>query len=364
MDNYQILSPCVNDSGFTISNLKKEYRVTVTHDHDVCGIFDFAAKNGKGKEVTSEAEKSLPYDKRTRTFVYDQQQLVDNPEQAAWLNETVSKQKAVFVTKDKELKAAKMEAVEKYGPELTEQKLGADFRVGVPPAFGTNKTPFVRGEVFKVGEYFVGLKTGTKDNVQFFQLVPVSNLLNGADEFKNRWKTINSRFKVGQNVEVRFDDKKKLQEVKSYTPKVKTDTPTNPADATLDTWTRRAEDALEAYDEHKKGNPEVTALAVSVKASQAASSYAHQLHQSGKLPPDGGTIEIPKEFQGKPELEEGFKIGFNDMYHNIYTANEKPLTYKTDEATQDAALDKITKPATAKKRAPSKKKDNKPSVSI
>ena len=34
-------------------------------------------------------------------------------------------------------------------------------------------------------------------------------------------------------------------------------------------------------------------------------------------------MKMPQEFAGKRELEDGFKMGFEDAFHNLYTDGNK-----------------------------------------
>ena len=73
-------------------------------------------------------------------------------------------------------------------------------------------------------------------------------------------------------------------------------------------------------------------MAVKVKASEAAASLALQLFLSKNLPTDSKPMKMPQEFAGKRELEDGFKMGFEDAFHNLYTDGKQKLTYSDPDA--------------------------------
>ncbi|WZB61874.1 hypothetical protein WJ970_33880 [Achromobacter xylosoxidans] len=73
-------------------------------------------------------------------------------------------------------------------------------------------------------------------------------------------------------------------------------------------------------------------MAVKVKASEAAASLALQLFLSKRLPTDSKPMEMPQEFAGKKELEDGFKMGFEDAFHTLYTDGKQKLTYVETDA--------------------------------
>ncbi len=92
-----------------------------------------------------------------------------------------------------------------------------------------------------------------------------------------------------------------------------------------DDWTKRSSDATALYERFKQG--EADEMAVKVKASEAAASLALQLFLSKNLPTDSQPMKMPQEFAGKKELEDGFKMGFEDAFHNLYTDGKQKLTY-------------------------------------
>ncbi|CUJ71724.1 hypothetical protein [Achromobacter xylosoxidans] len=92
-----------------------------------------------------------------------------------------------------------------------------------------------------------------------------------------------------------------------------------------DDWTKRSSDATALYERFNRG--EVDEMAVKVKASEAAASLALQLFLSKNLPTDSKPMKMPQEFAGKRELEDGFKMGFEDAFHNLYTDGKQKLTY-------------------------------------
>jgi len=219
MDNYQILTPCVNDSGFTISNMEKEYRVVTTNDYDVSGIFDNGVKKGIGRDATPDYEKSKPYEKRTKTYVYSKADLEANPDHAAWLQKNVSEGKAIYVTKQLNESETRKNVIEKLANDPSQKGLGLQWFKGVPPKFENEASPVVRGEVLSVTPYIVAIKTPfVRDNSRVVQLIPTTNLLNGFDEFKNRRFSINAKLAPGDMVELRFNDNKKLTDITPWKP--------------------------------------------------------------------------------------------------------------------------------------------------
>lgn len=92
-----------------------------------------------------------------------------------------------------------------------------------------------------------------------------------------------------------------------------------------DDWLKRSNDATRLYELYTKGQGDE--IAVKVKASEAAASLALQLFLSKKLPTDGKPMQIPDIFLGKKQLIDGFKMGFDDAYHNLYTDGKQSLKY-------------------------------------